>query len=96
MEIVFFEAEQWRTKGEHYNIACPLAAWQVKDSALSLQLLGSLLWLRFNPWPGKFCIPQVQPKKNPPVFQIGVLTMSCFVLLYENKTLYLLIHILVK
>ena len=28
-------------------------AQQVKDLALSLQQLGSLLWLRFSPWPEK-------------------------------------------
>ena len=27
---------------------------QVKDPELSLQQLGSLLWLRFDPWPGNF------------------------------------------
>ena len=30
----------------------------VKDSALSL------LWLGFDPWPGTFCITQLQPKNN--------------------------------
>ena len=30
----------------------------VKDSALSLP------WLRFNPWPRNFHMPQVQPKKK--------------------------------
>ena len=29
-----------------------------KDSALSL------VWLRFDPWPGNFHMPQVQPKKK--------------------------------
>ena len=28
-------------------------AQQVKDLALSLQQLGSVLWHGFNPWPGK-------------------------------------------
>ena len=28
-------------------------AQQVKDPALSPQYLGSLLWLRFDPWPGE-------------------------------------------
>ena len=28
-----------------------LAAQQVKDPALSLQQLGSLLWFGFDPWP---------------------------------------------
>ena len=30
----------------------------VKDSALSL------LWLRFDPWPGNFGMPQIEPKIN--------------------------------
>ena len=38
---------------------------RVKDLALSLQCLGSLLWHGFNPWPGRFCMPQVwQGKKK--------------------------------
>ena len=32
-----------------------LVVQQVKDLALSL------LQCRFNPWPGNFCMPQVQP-----------------------------------
>ena len=40
-------------------------AQQVKDLALSLLWLRSLLWCcGFNPWPGNFCIPQVWPKKG--------------------------------
>ena len=35
-----------------------------KDSALSLQWLRSLLWHRFDPWPGKFHMPSVWPKKE--------------------------------
>ena len=30
----------------------------VKDSALSL------LWLRFDPWPGNFCMPWAGPEKK--------------------------------
>ena len=36
----------------------------VKDLAFSLLRLGSLLWLRFDPWPGNFCMSWVQPKKK--------------------------------
>ena len=36
----------------------------VKDPALSLLQLGSLLWQRFHPWPGNFCMPQLWPKKR--------------------------------
>ena len=34
-----------------------MAQW-IKDPALSL------LWLRFSPWPGNFCMSWAQPKKN--------------------------------
>ena len=34
------------------NLGCSLAVQCVKDLGLSLQWLGSLLWHRFNPWPG--------------------------------------------
>lgn len=37
---------------------------RVKDLALSLQQLRSLLWCRFYPWPGVFCMPWVWPKER--------------------------------
>ena len=37
-------------------------AQRVKDPMLSLQQLGSLLWGRFDPWPGSFHMPWVRPK----------------------------------
>ena len=37
---------------------------QVKDLALSLQQLRPMLWCEFNPWPRKFHMPQVLPKKE--------------------------------
>ena len=40
---------------------------EVKDLALSLVWLGSLLWCRFDPWPRNFCMPRACPlptKKN--------------------------------
>ena len=36
---------------------------QIKDPALSLQQLASLLWLRFHPWPGHFHVLQAWEKK---------------------------------
>ena len=39
-------------------------AQQVKDPALSLLWIRSLLWHGFNLWPRKFYMPQVQPKKK--------------------------------
>ena len=38
-------------------------AQKVEDPALSLQWLGLLLWLRFDPWPGHFHMSQAEPKK---------------------------------
>ena len=39
-----------------------MAQW-VKDPALSLMWLRSLLWSRFDPWPRNFCMPQAQLKR---------------------------------
>ena len=36
----------------------------VKDLALSLLWLWLLLWFGFDPWPGNFHMPQMQPKKK--------------------------------
>ena len=41
-----------------------LVAQQVKDLMLSLQWLGLLLWHGFDPWPGNFHMPWVQPAKK--------------------------------
>ena len=40
-----------------------MAQW-VKDLALSLLWLGSLLWYHFGPWPGNFHVRGVQAKKK--------------------------------
>ena len=39
-----------------------LVTQRVKDQALSLQQLGSLLCRSFHPWPRNFCMPGGQPK----------------------------------
>lgn len=39
-------------------------AQQVKDMVLSLQQLGSSLWLGLDPWPGNFHMSQARPKKK--------------------------------
>ena len=39
-------------------------AQQVKDLVLSLQWLGSLLWILFDSWLRNFHTPWVQPKKK--------------------------------
>ena len=41
-----------------------LVAQPAKDPALSWQWLRSLLWCRFDPWPGNIHKPQAQPKKQ--------------------------------
>ena len=41
-----------------------LVTQQVKDLALSLLWLGSLLWHGFIPWPRNFHMPQLWPKTN--------------------------------
>ena len=33
----------------------------VKNQALSLMWLGSLLWHRFDPWSENVCMPQAEP-----------------------------------
>ena len=45
-----------------YSLSSPVAQ-QVKDPASSLLWFRSLLWHMLDPWPGNFCMPQVQPKK---------------------------------
>ena len=45
-----------------------LVALWVKDLALSLLCLGLLLWCRFDPWPGNFCMLWARPK-NPQYVQ---------------------------
>ena len=40
-----------------------MAQW-VKDLALSLLWLQSLLWHRFDPWPGNFHMPLAWPGKK--------------------------------
>ena len=46
---------------------------QVKDPALSLQQLGSLLRPRFSPWPGNFHLPWVQKKKKKKPIKLSLL-----------------------
>ena len=43
---------------EIFHCGTLLVAQWIKDLALSL------LWLRFNPWPGNFFMLQARPKKN--------------------------------
>ena len=40
-----------------------MAQW-VKGLVMSLQRLGSLLWLGFNPWPGNFGMLWARPKNK--------------------------------
>ena len=45
---------------------------QVKDLVLSLPWLRLLLWHGFDPWPGNFHMPGMQPKNK----QTGVLIVA--------------------
>ena len=45
---------------------------QVEDPALSLERLGWLLGLGFDPWPGNFHRPQVQTSKQTNKKSLGV------------------------
>ena len=53
-----------KKKGERERKRCSLMMQRVKDSALSLQLLGLLLWHRFHPWPRNFHMLQEQQQKT--------------------------------
>ena len=59
----------FKTSGEkkpNVQIRSSMVVQWVEDPALSLQQLGSLLWLGFNSWPrGNFHMPQTRPKKPP-------------------------------
>ena len=53
------------TKKKELILSSLVAQW-VKDLAVSVMWLGSVLWHgpRFDPWPGNFCMLWVQPKKK--------------------------------
>ena len=52
----------WNLKNLSYGSS--LVANCVHYPALSLQQLEFLLWCRFDPWPGNFCMPWAWPKKE--------------------------------
>ena len=49
-----------------------MAHW-VKDPALSLQWLRSMLGHKFDPWPGNFCMPQARQKNKPKLVEKHIL-----------------------
>ena len=51
-------------------------AQQVKDGALSLLWLGSLLWHRFDPWPRNFNMHQIELRRKKGNSSIGVLVVA--------------------
>ena len=53
-----------RSARETLGFWSSLVAQQIKDLLLSLPWLGLLLRHRFDPWPGKFCMPWTLPKKR--------------------------------
>ena len=56
------------TSSVDWRVLSSPMAHRLKDLVLSLQQLGSLLWRRFDPWPGNFRMPQAQPKRTPNYF----------------------------
>ena len=64
------------------NVRWEFLAQQVKDSALSLQRQGSLLWPGFDPWPRNFHMLWVWPKKKKKKFielnERGIDQIQCF------------------
>ena len=63
MEICRVNRIAWSYNFKRTFFWSSLAAQWVKDLALSLLWLKSLLWYRFNPWSRKFCMPWAWPKK---------------------------------
>ena len=49
---------------KRYNLGEFSCGLVVKDLAVSLLWLGLLLWLKFDPWPGNFCMVWALPKKR--------------------------------
>ena len=56
-----FRKEIFRQEEEYRS---SYAAQQLQDPMLSLQQLGLLVWLGFDPWPRNFRMPQARPKKK--------------------------------
>ena len=54
----------WLIKKQNKTQGSSLLVQWVKDSASSLQRLGSLLWRGFDPWPGNFQMLWVWPKQT--------------------------------
>ena len=52
---------------------------RIKDMVLSLQQLGSLLWLKFDPWSGNFHVPRAwtKEKKKEFNFEGEITTIRC-------------------
>ena len=54
------------------TVQSSLVVQRVKDPALSLQWLRSLLWPRFSPWPGNFHMQRVRPPPQHPPKEAAV------------------------
>ena len=76
----------------HLDFRSSLVAQQVKDLALSVLCLGSLLWHGLDPRPWNFHVLQVQPggKKKSHLYLLWgkmfcpTLTFDCGCILFEN------------
>ena len=66
-EISKEELKRYRSSPIYFSFPKTLpevAQWVNKDLVLLLEHFESLLWHRFNPWPGNFHVPQVWPKNK--------------------------------
>ena len=65
MNLITYTKKNFFSIRESYlRFKSSLVIQWVKDPALSVQQLGSLLWLGFNPWPRNLHMPWVWPVKK--------------------------------
>ena len=62
-----FQLQKKESRDEMYSVGSTVnnkvrSSLVAQDQALSLQWFGSLLWLRFNPWPRNLCMLWAWPK----------------------------------
>ena len=69
-KIIFFKEIFLKCHNKNSSEGVPTVAQWVKDTAVSLWLLRSLLRYRFSPWTRNFLMSQAQTKKERKKFQI--------------------------
>ena len=67
-----------------WNWSSPVTHW-IKDPMLSLPCFRSLLWYGFDPWPGNFYVPWVQPKKKKKKRMMGAFKWKMQIIDQEKK-----------